>query len=42
MGTLKNENILINSFWGLEKTSNLPPNMIMTGPLMKDSKFLME
>ena len=33
---------LCNSFWGLDKKMQIPPNVIMTGPLMKSSTNLLK
>jgi hypothetical protein len=33
--------VLINSFWGFEKAMELPPNYVMTGPLMKPAGDLL-
>jgi hypothetical protein len=32
---------LLNSFWGFENPVLLPPNFIVTGPLMKNTENLM-
>lgn len=34
--------VICHSFWGLEKPSPIPPNIVMTGPLMRESTNLME
>ena len=33
--------VLVNSFWGLDSAMPVPPNLIVTGPLMKDQGDLM-
>mmetsp|Transcript_13813 Transcript_13813/g.23561 ORF Transcript_13813/g.23561 Transcript_13813/m.23561 type:complete len:237 (+) Transcript_13813:108-818(+) len=33
--------VLVNTFWGLNKQALLPPNIIVTGPLIKDSSELL-
>ena len=41
-GSLDSRVILLNSFWGYDAASSLQPNVVMTGPLSKPHKVLME
>lgn len=34
--------VLINSFWGLDKSESISPNFVHTGPLTKPPETLME
>jgi hypothetical protein len=34
--------ILLNSFWGYDAASSFAPNVVMTGPLNKPAKVMME
>ena len=40
--TLKNRIVMCNSFFGFDKPMPLPPNMVLTGPLLGESSGLIE